>query len=86
MALLACGKCKVALEGPSKPKPVDVLTCPRCGDSDTFERAFAEANEFLKDKVASEFSAGLTKAVRGSKTMKYKPASRVKREFRFIYI
>ncbi|MGD2132529.1 MAG: hypothetical protein PVI23_07025 [Maricaulaceae bacterium] len=84
--VLACGACEVPLKGPAQPKAEDIVACPDCGRSDTFKRAKSEADKFFKDQLGRGLSGGLAKLARRTPGLTHKPAHRVKRDFRFIYI
>ena len=84
MATILCGKCKVPVKGPSQPNASDILSCPECELSDTFEVAMKDATAFAEDHVAGQVRATLKRATAGRKNVKFKPGNRPTRSYRFI--
>ena len=79
-----CAKCRVPIKGPAKPDPDSVLSCPVCGESDTFDNIKGELAQQAKEHLAKHFQAAMGKAARGSKSLKYTPGAIPKRTYRFV--
>ncbi|MFZ5680746.1 MAG: hypothetical protein EKK35_06345 [Bradyrhizobiaceae bacterium] len=77
---ILCSKCETQVNIVPDPKPQDLVTCPVCGDSDTFEnvkRSLGEqATEWAQKKLRATFS--------GSKAWKYTEGVTLKRNHRFV--
>ena len=64
--VIKCGKCRVPMEGPKDPQPQDVLTCPACGQHETFENVMKEVEEYIAEAVEKKHGDSLDYASRGS--------------------
>jgi hypothetical protein len=84
MPAILCGKCRVPVDGPSKPAPEDMLTCPKCGEKDTFAKVMEDIRAYAVDRIGSGVQQALKKATAGKKSLTYKPAPRQSRSYRFI--
>jgi anaerobic ribonucleoside-triphosphate reductase len=77
---LLCAKCGVNVQVVPDPKPEDMVTCPQCGESDTFENVKRslgqQAAEWAQRKLAESF--------KGKSGFTYTEGPREKREHRFI--
>ena len=82
---IKCAKCNVALKGSSvNPEPNDIVACPNCGISDTFENAVREASTGLAEDLGNSIIAdAFEKATRGSDFMTFKKDKRPKKQRRF---
>lgn len=81
---ILCGSCKSVLEGPTEPKPDDVVTCAGCGQHDTFQNVMAEVKQYVVDRTAKMISDSMANAVRGSKFIKVTSKPGPQRSYRFI--
>ena len=81
---IRCAKCNVALQGPADPQPQDVLSCPRCGESDNLENILREVGDYISEKVGDSFGDMLDRAVKGSEFIKVTHNRPAKRIYRFI--
>lgn len=79
-----CGACYVPLEGIANGESQDRFTCPSCGHSDTRENVLREVGEYAKEMAAQHLEKTMADAARGSKFLKFKPAYRPQRVYRFI--
>jgi uncharacterized Zn finger protein (UPF0148 family) len=79
-----CGKCKVPLKGPVEPKAEDTIICPECGSSDTYENVLREVRDYAEEQAAKHLEKALASGVKGSEVLKFTPAVRSKRTYRFI--
>jgi hypothetical protein len=79
-----CARCKIALEGPAKPKPQDRFSCPKCGVGGRYDAIMREVKEYVSEQGQAFLDAKLRDAARRSKFMTFTPASRPKRNHRFI--
>lgn len=77
---MLCAKCRVPVQVVPDPKPEDMVTCPQCGESDTFENVKRslgqQAAEWAQRKLADSF--------KGLKGFTYTEGHREKRHHRFI--
>src|SRR4051812_25339577 len=73
---IKCAKCNVALEGPAHPRDDDILSCPRCGQGDTFKKIMAEINDYVADQAAREMFEAFKRVTRGRTGKQYKEAFR----------
>jgi hypothetical protein len=80
--ILLCGKCRVPVEGSTDSNGHEIATCPKCGESDTFENATREAGEHVADKLVRDMFNGIGESTRGSSimTITHPP----QRSYRFI--
>lgn len=81
---ILCGSCKTDLKGPSDPKPDDVITCPTCGNGDTFENVLREAKEYIANGFSKSLGDMLAKSTRNSKFVKFKSQRAPQRSYRFV--
>lgn len=79
-----CGLCKVPLKAPVEPKAEDVIICPECGDSDTYENVLREVRDYVEEQAAQHLEKALASGVKGSDMLKFTPTVRPKRTYRFI--
>jgi hypothetical protein len=84
--VLACGQCKTPLDGPARPNAEDILACPGCGNSDTFENVQRIVGEFMKEHAAEQARDMLRGVARRSETFTFNEAPRPKGVYRFIAI
>ena len=80
---ILCGNCGTPVEGPEDATPEDVITCSRCGQSDTLAQIIDSAQEFVTDEASRSLDDRLAQAVKGSKVIKFTPSSRPNREYRW---
>jgi hypothetical protein len=83
-AEVKCAKCKVALQGPSAPKPQDRFSCPKCGVWDSYENVMREVGEQAQEQLAARLAHSMRAATRGNKYVKVTEKPRAKRSHRFI--
>jgi Zn finger protein HypA/HybF involved in hydrogenase expression len=57
-----CGRCRVPLQGPSNPKPHDILTCPQCGGQIETEKAIEQARNLIIAQVNKDIKEVFRKA------------------------
>lgn len=81
---ILCSEHKVPLEGPVNAKPDDRFSCPVCGVGDTRENVFREAREFVQEQAAKQLEGQMASIAADSKFIKFKPASRPQRVYRFV--
>ena len=81
---ILCGRCKVVVKGPAEPGPNDMVTCPRCGRSDTFKSALKSAGEFLEDSVGEALFKDIKSSFRGVSGVQVSQCPRPHRSYRFI--
>jgi hypothetical protein len=79
-----CGKCKVPLEGPAKPEPESVFSCPSCRASDTHQNVMAEVKDYVTETTAKHLQKRLRSAVAGNKWMKVETKPIPQRSYRFV--
>jgi hypothetical protein len=79
-----CATCKVALQGPSAPKPQDRFSCPKCGIGDSYENVMREVGNHAREQLADGLARSMRAATRGSKYVKFVEKPRAKRAHRFI--
>ncbi len=68
---ILCGTCKVAVKGPANPEPKDVITCPSCGKSDSFENVMASVQAFVHEASSRYLNEALRETARGSKMLEF---------------
>jgi hypothetical protein len=61
-ASIDCGKCHVPLQGPTNPKPDDILTCPKCGGNIRLDKALKQARELAKTALTKGLKDAFKKA------------------------
>ena len=66
-----CSKCNTPLEGPSNPKPNDIISCPKCGNSDKFNNIMKEIEKQAAAQIENMVADTLDKATRGNKNLKF---------------
>jgi len=82
---IKCAKCDVPLQGAATdPQPTDMVSCPKCGVSDSLENVIREVGEYVEEKTAEYLAGEMRDATRGSKTMTFKEKPRPKKTYRFI--
>jgi len=79
-----CAACKVALQGPSVPKPQDRFSCPKCGVGDSYENVMREVGEHAQEQLADGLARSMRAATRGNKYVKFTEKPRAKHSHRFI--
>jgi hypothetical protein len=77
--LILCGKCLVQVTTVPDPKPDDKVTCPSCGDTDTFKNVLESLGEQTQEWATKKIFEGLDKTA-----WKLTPSSAPKRKHRFI--
>lgn len=65
-----CGKCRVALEGPTESHDEATYTCPSCGNSDNFKNIMASVKAHSEELMSHSFHKKMGNAFRGSKLIK----------------
>ena len=77
---VVCAKCKVQVVVTPDPKPDDRVTCPTCGDSETFQ----DFERSLGEQVKEHAQAKLEASFKGLKGWSYTKGSRSQGVHRFI--
>jgi len=70
---ILCARCKVQVKVAPDPKPEDAVTCPSCGESDTFENVKRSLAQQAKEFVQRKLQKTMSDAFRGSSGIKYTP-------------
>lgn len=83
-AEIKCATCNVALQGPVESKPDDMVTCPACGQGDTFDNVMREVRDHIKEQMADYASRVVMEPFRRSKLFKVSQTPRVKKRHRFV--
>ncbi len=56
---IKCAKCDVPLQGAATdPQPTDMVSCPKCGVSDSLENVSREVGEYVEEKTAESMEFG----------------------------
>jgi hypothetical protein len=76
---ILCSKCKVQVQVVPDAKPDDKVTCPDCGDSDTFENVMRSLGDQAQEWAEQKLSASLKAA-----GWKMTPGNSPKRVHRFV--
>jgi hypothetical protein len=79
-----CAHCKVQVKLPPDPKPEDKVSCPECGQSDTFENVKRSLGEQAQEYAAKMIQKSMGDAFLGSKNIKYTPGVIPHRTHRFV--
>jgi hypothetical protein len=79
-----CGKCNVQVNIVPNPEPQDKVTCPQCGDSDTFENVKRSLGEQAQEFAARKIQETMRNVTRGSTAIKYTPGVIPQRTHRFV--
>ncbi len=79
-----CGKCKVAVDGPTNPKSKDIFTCPKCGRSDNFKNVMASVEKHTLDLMSNHMSDALNGSTRGNKLVKFTGKRIPNRSYPFV--
>lgn len=80
---IICGQCGAPVEGSENPRNEDLSRCPNCGQEDTFRAVMTSVTDFTTAQMQNYLNDGLSRAVRGSKTVKFAPGKRPKSQFRW---
>jgi hypothetical protein len=62
---IICGACLARVHSPTDPGPEDLISCPQCGASDTWDRVWAECMSEVADRFSR--TGRPTKAANGEK-------------------
>ena len=81
---ILCGKCKVALQGPSDGKDENVFSCPSCGASDTRKDVLRIVAQYVEEVTARALQESMRKATRGSKFLKLTAKPIPKRSYKYV--
>lgn len=84
IATILCGSCKVPVEGPEEPKPQDLIACPRCGRSDSFETVVASVSQYSRDFVEQHLVDELQRTASRSKFLQFQGKGVPIRSYAFI--
>ena len=69
-ATLKCAKCDVPLQSDViGPKDDDILSCPTCGQADTFKNVMVEIGDYVAEQAGSYVFDGFVQGARGSKNL-----------------
>ena len=53
---VVCSKCQVPLVTPDDPKPHDMVTCPKCGANDRYDKVINDALRQMIGVVENSFA------------------------------
>ncbi|MBL4692637.1 MAG: hypothetical protein JKY92_04840 [Magnetovibrio sp.] len=82
---IKCATCNIALAPPSNdPQPHEIVSCPECGVSDTYENIIQEVKEYATEQAGDKLSSMLESTAKKSKIMSFKKERRPKKNYRFI--
>lgn len=83
-AEVKCAQCKIALQGPTNPKPQDRFSCPRCGIGDSYQNVMRDVRGHVEEQLGNRITQLMRNATRGSKYLQFTEKPRAKRRYRFI--
>ena len=81
---IECRDCKVAAKTVSNPQDNDMVTCTRCGASDTYENVMRLVSEQVSYQTAKMFQDKMKGMANSSKIMSYKGANLKKPSAQFV--
>lgn len=81
---IICAACRSEVTAPSKPKPSDYCSCPKCGVGDTYENVLADVKAYVTEQAARSLQKSLKKVASSSKSMTYKAGRITTANYRFI--
>ena len=79
-----CSTCNVPIQGPSSPEPTDLYSCPKCGVSGTHTEVMISVTGYSTEHVGSQVQSMLGNALKGNKSVTFKPTVTPSRNYPFI--
>ena len=81
---IICSRCKVPVQGPEEPASDDIISCPECGVSDTFDKVFKEVEAWTVDMMEASLDKSLREVARGSSVLSVSGSPKSVGRYRFI--